>query len=492
MTIKTLRTLSIAVPMAAVFALGAWAGPRLQAVSVGTPAAGAASASAAPASSAVAPATAPNYRAIVAKYGPAVVGITVDGSVKVSDEGDGAQLQALPQDPFGNDPFFRFFRNLPTPRRMPMHGLGSGFIVSPDGLILTNAHVVRDADRVTVKLADRREYKAKVLGFDTATDIAVIKIDAHDLPTVQTGDSDQLAVGDYVLAIGAPYGFEESATSGIVSAKGRSLPGDSSVPFIQTDVAVNPGNSGGPLFDAGGRVVGINSQIYSNTGGYEGLSFAIPIKVALQVKDQIVATGKAEHARLGVMVQPLTQGLAQSFQLDRPDGALISSIAPDSAAARAGLQPGDVILAYNGQPLTDAGDLSARVGMAKPGDKVELKIWRDHRAQTVDVKLGEADQVASAGGDSGAPGRGKLGLALRPLTPEERQQADGPGGLLVEEADDPAATAGIQPGDIVLSVNGTTLQNVKQLRDILAHQKDQVALLIVRGDTRIFVPVPLA
>jgi serine protease Do len=490
MNLTALRTLSIAVPMAAVFALGAWAGPRLQAVSLTVPATAAAPAAAAPIP-ALSGGAAPNYRAIVARYGPAVVGITVDGSVKVSDDGESGQMQ-MPQDPFGNDPFFRFFRNLPTPRRMPMHGLGSGFIVSPDGLILTNAHVVRDADRVTVKLADRREYKAKVLGVDTATDIAVIKIDAHDLPTVQTGDSDQLAVGDYVLAIGAPYGFEESATSGIVSAKGRSLPGDTSVPFIQTDVAVNPGNSGGPLFDAGGRVVGINSQIYSNTGGYEGLSFAIPIKVAMQVKDQIVATGKAEHARLGVMVQPLTQPLAQSFQLDRPDGALVSSVSPDSAASRAGVQPGDVILAYNGQPLTDAGDLSARVGMARPGDKVELKIWRDHRAQTLEVKLGEATQTAGAGDNNSAAGHGKLGLALRPLTPEERQQADVPGGLLVEEAADPAASAGIQPGDIVLSANGTTLDNVHQLRDILAHQKDQIALLIVRGDTRIFVPVPLA
>lgn len=490
MSVKASRVLYAAVPMAAVFALGAWAGPHLQAVSLTAPATDAPAASTAP----IAPlgaGSAPNYRAIVAHYGPAVVGITVDGNMKVSDD-DGGNAQAQ-QDPFGNDPFFRFFRNLPTPHgRVPMHGLGSGFILSPDGLILTNAHVVRDADRVTVKLADRREYKAKVLGYDTATDIAVLKIDAHDLPTVQLGDSDQLEVGDYVLAIGAPYGFEESATSGIVSAKGRSLPGDSSVPFIQTDVAVNPGNSGGPLFDGGGRVVGINSQIYSNTGGYEGLSFAIPIRVALQVKDQIVATGKVEHARLGVMVQPLSQALAQSFQLERPDGALVSSVAPDSAASRAGLQPGDVILSYNGQALTDAGDLSARVGMARPGDKIELGIWRDHRSQTLDVKLGQAEQTASAGDTAGHADHGKLGLALRPLTPDERQQAGVPGGLLVEGADDPAASAGIQPGDIVLSVNGTAVQNVQQLRELLAKQKDQVALLIERGDQRIFVPVPLA
>jgi serine protease Do len=281
---------------------------------------------------------APNYRAIVAQNRAAVVGVSVEGEVQTAARG-----QPFEGSPFGdNDPFFKFFRDLPVPRsNTPMHGLGSGFIVRSDGVILTNAHVVRDAQHVTVKLADHREYRAKVLGLDTATDVAVLKIEAHDLPVVRLANSDQLAVGDYVLAIGAPYGLEETATAGIVSAKGRSLPGDSYVPFIQTDVAVNPGNSGGPLFDATGEVVGINSQIYSSTGGYQGVSFAIPIDVAARVEQQILKSGKVEHARLGVMVQPIDQSLAASFKLSTPAGALVSKVEPGRAAARAGIETGD-------------------------------------------------------------------------------------------------------------------------------------------------------
>jgi serine protease Do len=295
----------------------------------------------APAASPVAPATAPNYRAIVERFGPAVVGINTEGTIKTAARSDN-----------DDDPFSQFFRGLPGrggQPPVPVHGQGSGFIVGQDGIILTNAHVVKGASEVTVKLSDRREFKARVLGSDPATDIAVLKIDASKLPVVTLGDPRRLAVGDYVLAIGSPFGFEQSATSGIVSAKGRSLPGDAYVPFIQTDVAVNPGNSGGPLFDASGAVVGINSQIYSQTGGYMGLSFAIPIDVALSVKDQIVATGRVSHARLGVAVQELNQTLADSFRLPKPEGALVSSIDRNSPAARAGLQAGDVILSYNGQ-----------------------------------------------------------------------------------------------------------------------------------------------
>ena len=236
-----------------------------------------------------------------------------------------------------------------------MHGEGSGFIVSPDGLILTNAHVVRDAKDVTVKLTDRREFAAKVLGADPKTDVAVLKIDAKDLPMVPLGKVTRACrVGEWVLAIGSPFGFENSVTAGVVSAKGRSLPDDSFVPFIQTDVAVNPGNSGGPLFNTRGEVVGINSQIYSHTGGYQGLSFAIPIDVATRVKDQIVATGKASHARLGVTVQEVNQTLADSFSLDRPEGALVASVDPSSPAEKAGLKSGDVIRKFNGQPIVDA------------------------------------------------------------------------------------------------------------------------------------------
>jgi len=372
-----------------------------------------------------------------------------------------------------------------------VRGQGSGFIVGRDGIILTNAHVVRDASEVTVKLSDRREYKAKVLGSDPATDVAVLKIDAHDLPVVSLGNPKQLGVGDYVLAIGAPFGFEQSATSGIVSAKGRSLPGDAYVPFIQTDVAVNPGNSGGPLFDANGAVVGINSQIYSQTGGYQGLSFAIPIDVALSVKNQILATGKVSHARLGVTVQELNQALADSFKLPEPEGALVSSIARDSPAARAGLQPGDVILSYNGEPIIRSGDLPALVGMAKPGDKASIEIWRGGKKETLTATLAGASEKVATADDDAAPAQGKLGVAVRPLTPDEKQQARLSGGLVVEDAAGAAARSGIQPGDIIVAVNGTAVNSVADLQKQLGQGKQQLAVLVQRGEDKIFLPVKL-
>lgn len=436
--------------------------------------------------------TAPNYRAIVAQNSAAVVGITSDGEVKVSDENQRSQDGPMPPDSLGNDPFFRYFRQLPSQRGpTQMRALGSGFIISPDGLILTNAHVVQDARRVTVKLDDRREFKAKVLGSDSASDIAVLKIDAHDLPTTRVGDSDQLAVGDYVLAIGQPFGFAESASAGIVSAKGRSLPGESYVPFIQTDVAVNPGNSGGPLFDASGAVVGINSQIYSNTGGYQGLSFAIPINVALNIKDQIVAQGSVDHAHLGVEVQALTQSLAQSFNLDKPEGALVSKVEPDSAAARAGIKPGDVILKYDGQPVSDAAQLSADVGMAEPDMKVTLDLWRNGKPLSLEAELKGSTNVASADSKGAPIEKGRLGLEVRPLTSDERQQVGVPAGLLVKSVTGPAAEAGIEPGDVVLSVDGTPVSSAEQIRGLIHAQVKQIALLIQRGDSRIFIPIAL-
>jgi serine protease Do len=344
---------------------------------------------------------------------------------------------------------------------------------------------------VTVKLSDHREFKAKVLGADRSSDIAVLKIDAHGLPTVQLGDSDQIGVGDYVLAIGEPFGLEETATAGIVSAKGRSLPGEGYVPFIQTDAAVNPGNSGGPLFDANGAVVGINAQIYTTSGGYQGVSFAIPINLAVQVKDQIVKTGKVDHARLGVEVQTLDQSLADSFKLPSPNGALIAKVEPDSAAARAGLKVGDVILKVDGKPIVDAGQLSARIGAEVPGTKSTLDVWRDGKALSMSVTIGSAaaETTADAGGNANAPGR--LGLALRPLNPQEREQAGVAGGLVVEEAQGRAAEAGIQPGDVVLSVDGTPVQSVEQLRKMVREHDKQIALLIQRGEVRLFVPVGL-
>jgi serine protease Do len=434
----------------------------------------------------VPPTSAPNYRAIVAQNQAAVVGVTTAGVTPVANEGDEGSL-----DPNDENPLSQFFHGMPMPHgRGLMHGQGSGFIISPDGLVLTNAHVVAGAKTVTVKLADHREFKAKVLGADKMSDIAVLKIDAHNLQTVQLGNSDQIGVGDYVLAIGEPFGLEETATAGIISAKGRTLPGEGYVPFIQTDAAVNPGNSGGPLFDANGAVVGINAQIYSSSGGYQGVSFAIPINLAVQVKDQIVKTGRVAHARLGVEVQTLDQSLADSFRLKSPNGALVAQVEPDSAAAQAGIKAGDVILALDGKPIVDAGQLSSRVGVASPGDKVTLEVWRDGKTFNLTATIGAAAAtMADAAAAPGAPG--KLGLAVRPLSPDERRQAGVANGLLVEEARGHAADAGIQPGDVVLSVDGTPVQSAEQLRKMVATHKNQVALLIQRGNARLFVPVGL-
>jgi serine protease Do len=432
---------------------------------------------------------APNYRAIVQQFGPAVVGINVEGLRKTGgDDADAAQ-----------DPMQRFFRGIPgwrggmPPGEQPFRGQGSGFVIGDDGLVLTNAHVVRDAKEVMVRLADRREYRAKVLGSDTATDIAVLRIEAKGLPTVRIGDPKSLMVGDYVLAIGAPYGLEQTATSGIVSAKGRSLPGDAFVPFIQTDAAVNPGNSGGPLFDAAGNVVGINSQIYSRTGGFQGVSFAIPIDVALKVRDQIVATGRAQHARLGVGVQDLNQTLAESFGLKRPDGALISSVDPKSPAAAAGLKAGDVILQIDGEVMPQAGAVSSRIGLSRPGQKVKLKVWRDQAERDVEVTLtaARADKEAAADAAGDAEQGNRLGLALRPLTAEERQQARIDQGLLVQGAQGAAARAGLEQGDVVLAINGKPVSSVDDIRRVLDGKPRSVALLVWRDGDRLFVPVPL-
>lgn len=430
---------------------------------------------------------APNYRAIVQQSGPAVVGVRVEGVRKASADDD---------EDSSDDPAQRFFRSLPGFRgqmpQQPFRGQGSGFIVSEDGLILTNAHVVKDAKEVTVHLADRREFVAKVLGSDAASDIAVLRIDAKGLPAVRLGDPKSLMVGDHVLAIGAPYGLEQTATAGIVSAKGRSLPGEAYVPFIQTDAAVNPGNSGGPLFDAAGQVVGINSQIYSRTGGFQGVSFAIPIDVALKVRDQIVTTGKAQHARLGVAVQDLNQALAESFGLKKADGALISSVDPKSAAAGAGLKSGDVILQIDGETIPQAGALSARIGMAKPGDKVKLKVWREQAEREMVVTLGSArgeTQAAVSGKDS-ADGS-KLGLALRPLSPTERQQASIDHGLLVQGVQGAAERAGLTRGDVVLAINGKPVDALEDVQRVLDAKPKNVALLVWRGGERHFIPVPL-
>jgi len=437
----------------------------------------------------------PNYRAIVKQAGPAVVGVTVEGMHKATAEESGLPPGAE------NDPFFQFFRGLPGFQgrggrggmpSVPFKGQGSGFIISSDGLILTNAHVVREAKNVTVKLSDRREFNAKVLGSDSATDIAVLRIDAKDLPTVRLGDPQALEVGDPVLAIGSPFGFEQTATQGIVSAKGRSLPGDAVVPFIQTDAAVNPGNSGGPLFDGNGAVVGINAQIYSQSGGYMGLAFAIPINVALKVKDQIVAHGKAQHARLGVTVQELNQSLSESFGLPRPEGALVANVAPNSAAAAAGLKSGDVISQVNGQRIDHSGELSSLIGMSAPGEKVKLKVWRDRGWHDIEAKLGSAEDPGKQIADKdGATEPGQLGLALRQLTPQEKRAAHLDQGLVVEDVGGPAARAGIEPGDVLLAINGRPVQSLETVKSVLQGKPKSVALLVQRDGEKIFVPVNL-
>ncbi|MEJ0037636.1 MAG: DegQ family serine endoprotease [Gammaproteobacteria bacterium] len=442
--------------------------------------------------------TAPNYRAIVAQNQAAVVGISIVGEQKVANRGS-----PRGGNPFGggdddNDPFSFFFRNMPHGGQnggtVPVRAQGSGFIISADGIILSNAHVVENANEVTVKLSDHREFKAKVLGSDKTSDIAVLKIDAKALPTVRIGNSDSLSVGDYVLAIGQPFGLEETATAGIVSATSRALPGDGYVPFIQTDAAVNPGNSGGPLFDSSGAVVGINSQIYSNSGGYQGVSFAIPINLAQQVQQQIVKTGKVAHGRLGVHVQPVDQSLADSFGLNSPAGALVSTVEPDSAAAEAGLKAGDVILEYNGAQVKDSAALSMRVNTTAPGEKAKLDIWRDGKQMTLTAKIRSADeQVASADDHSGGGASpATLGLTLRPLTRQEREQTGVASGLVVENAEGKAAQAGIQEGDVLLGVDGTPVESVAQLRKLVQEKHKRAALLIQRGDDRLFVPIALS
>ena len=472
-------------------ASGAAAAPA-QAAFIATPAA------AAPGQSTGAPAPVaagvvlPDFTTIVARNGPAVVNIRVVGSTKTAvQQRGGPQFDE-------NDPFYEFFRRFQGPqnpraqRDRPVFGAGSGFIISPDGVILTNAHVVRDAKEVTVKLQDRREYRARVLGSDPKTDVAVLKIDAKNLPVVPIGRSSDLKVGEWVLAIGSPFGLESSVTAGVVSAKGRSIGQETQVPFIQTDVAVNPGNSGGPLFNTKGEVIGINSQIYSQTGGYMGLSFAIPIDVAFRIKDQIVATGKVQHAKLGVSVQEVNQGFADSFRLDTVEGALVANVEKGGAADKAGIKSGDVIRKLNGEPIVQSGDLPALLSTAKPGDSVALDVWRDGKVVRINARLASADDkplAAEREAVAATDGSAKLGLALRPLDPNERRQSGIATGLVIEDANGAAAAAGVQAGDVLLSVNGRPVNSLEQVRDVVGKSSKSVALLIQRGSDKIFIPV---
>jgi serine protease Do len=429
----------------------------------------------------------PDFTGIVERNGPAVVNISVTHDAKA--EATAQQFEGV--DP--NNPFFQFFRQFPgaVPHgSAPEHGMGSGFIVSSDGVILTNAHVVDGATEVTVKLTDRREFRAKVIGTDKPSDVAVLKIEATGLPMVKLGSSMNEKVGEWVLAIGSPFGFENSVTSGIVSAKSRSLPDGTYIPFIQTDVAVNPGNSGGPLFNMKGEVIGINAQIFTHSGGYQGLSFAVPIELAVKVKDQLQQFGKVSRGRLGVTIQEINQQLADSFGLKNPGGALVAAIEENGPAAKAGIKAGDVILKFNGHAISSSSELPAQVADVKPGTKATVEISRNGTSKDIDVTVGELKGAKVASADSPDHEHGRLGLAVRPLAPEDRQQV-GTKGLVVEEASGPAARAGIRPGDLLLAVNGTPIQSVEQLRALVAKSGKTMALLIQRDEGKIFVPVDL-
>ncbi len=426
----------------------------------------------------------PDFVSLVESQGPAVVNISVTAKM---DNMAGRESPDMPE-------FFKRFGipqpNMPAPQP-ERGGVGSGFIISADGYLLTNAHVVAQASEVTVKLTDKREFKAKVIGFDRKTDVALLKIEASNLPVVKLGNPGETKVGEWVVAIGSPFGFDNTVTAGIVSAKSRELPDEAYVPFLQTDVAVNPGNSGGPLFNMQGEVIGINSQIYSRSGGYQGLSFAIPIDVALSIKDQLQKSGKVTRGKIGVGIQPVTKELAESFGLKNTQGALIGNVERGSPGEKAGLQPGDVVLALNGKAVERSIDLPRMVGLLKPNEKAVLKVWHEGKEQSVDITLGEmpSDVIAAVDNPDVAPG--KLGVSVRSLTEDERKKLDVTGGVLVEQVTGAAAKAGIQMGDVILGLNNKSVNDPEQLRKLVDEAKGKVAILVQRQNARIFVPVPL-
>lgn len=433
----------------------------------------------------------PDFSTLVEAVGPAVVNISTTQSVRAAKfDGGGPADEAMQE-------FLRRFgipydggRQSQPPRR----GMGSGFIVSEDGYLLTNAHVVADAEEVTVKLRDKRDFKAKVIGSDQRTDVAVLKIDAKGLPFVRMGDADSVKVGEWVVAVGSPFGFENSVTAGIVSAKARNLPDESLVPFIQTDVAINPGNSGGPLFNLKGEVIGINSQIYSRTGGFMGLSFAIPIDVAMKVSDQLRKTGKVSRGKMGVGIQPLTKELAESFGLAKAEGALVGSVEINSPAEKAGIQPGDVIVGVNGTAVIESADLPRVIGNMSPGESAKIKVLRQGSARELTVKLAEMkpEQIASANEPQKIKQPSdKLGLAVRPLQPQEKNKLGVGAGLIVEDVTGPAARAGIQRGDVIVGLNNQPVTDVAAFAKLVESSGNRMALLVQRGETRIFVPIKI-
>jgi serine protease Do len=435
----------------------------------------------------------PDFTELVEKQGPAVVNISTTQIIR--------NAQGFPGIP-ENDPFFEFFRRFAPqmPREQETQSLGSGFIITADGYIMTNAHVVDRADKITVRLTDKREFRAKVIGADKRTDVALLKIEATGLPKVSIGEPDRLKVGEWVVAIGSPFGFDSSVTAGIVSAKGRSLPQDNFVPFIQTDVAINPGNSGGPLFNLNGEVVGINSQIYTRSGGSMGLSFAIPIDVATQVANQLRTTGKVTRGRIGVMIQELTRELADSFGLSKPSGALISNVEKNGPADKAGIEASDVVLKYDGKPVDSSADLPRMVAATKPGSKVTVELWRKGEVKQVTVVVaempeeGKVARAAKQPADDVAEMISRLGIAVSELSKEQLQELQVSGGLLVEEVKGSAArAAGLQHGDVLLAIGNMPIRSLAQFNDILKQvpKGRNIALLVRRGDGASYVAIRL-
>ncbi|RMV08021.1 Protease Do [Pseudomonas coronafaciens pv. coronafaciens] len=448
----------------------------------------------------------PDFTGLVEQASPAVVNIST--RQKLPDRA--VANQQMP-DLEGLPPVLREFleRSMPPGSRPPGVGkgdrqreaqsLGSGFIISPDGYVLTNNHVIDGADEILVRLSDRSELKAKLVGTDPRTDVAVLKIEGKDLPTAKLGNSNTLKVGEWVLAIGSPFGFDHSVTKGIVSAKGRSLPNDTYVPFIQTDVAINPGNSGGPLFNMAGEVVGINSQIFTRSGGFMGLSFAIPIDVAMDVANQLKASGKVSRGWLGVVIQEVNKDLAESFGLDKPAGALVAQVLEDGPAAKGGLQVGDVILSANGQPVIMSADLPHLIGNLKDGSKAELEVIRDGKRQKLAVTVGalpdEGQEMGDIPGSGAERSSNRLGVSVIELTAEQKKTLDIKGGVAIKEVTGgPASLIGLQPGDVITHLNNQAIMSSKQFTDVAKSlPKDRsVSMRVLRQGRATFITFKLS
>lgn len=452
----------------------------------------------------------PEFTKMVEQYGPAVVNIstTAKKPVAVPDEEEpsGKTPRGIPDLP-EDSPFNEFFRHFfdeegdQFPEQRPATSLGSGFIISADGYVITNNHVIEEAEEVIVRLTDRRSFEAKVIGSDKRSDLALLKVEATNLPTVKFGSANDLKVGEWVLAIGSPFGFENSATAGIVSAKGRSLPNDNYIPFIQTDVAINPGNSGGPLFNLDGEVVGVNSQIYSRTGGFMGLSFAIPVDVMQNVIDQLKTSGKVARGWLGVLIQDVNRELAESFGMEKPRGALVAKILPGSPAEEAKFKVGDIIISFNGTTVERSSELPPIVGSTKIGTTAQTIVLRNGQELTLDVTIGELpaedDIVASTKGGKGGKSitSDRLGMSVRDLTDKERETLDiSEGGVVVEHLKNGIARdAGIRKGDVILKMGDTDLKNASQFKELLAKLEpgQSVPVLIHRGDSPLFLALKI-